>query len=460
MRHFFIRSQLVFVSVILLLTLGMTLALVVRYNHRWDFTKEKIYSLSEPTQNLLKELRGSAIEVLAFYPHEDPARSELEVFFKECQLRHPRFKYAFYDPDRMPRLAAEYHVREFYTLVIRANNRQERVLSPNEEGFANALLRLAHAKTIPLCFVTGHGEAPLSREDRNGLHFFRELLEDNNNTVHEIILTRDKVPALCEVLVVAGPHRDFDSQEFSFLKDAFKQGKGILFLVDPMDTGAGRAFQLFMKDFGIELGTDVIVDKMSRMVGGDFLMPLVSQYISEHPITAQFRLPTFFPVVRSVQPSTDSVEGIDVMPLAMSGSGSWAETNLKLLEEGKAAFEVEGDIMGPIPIAAAAEAKDTDKKGRMVVVGDSDFVTNAYLNLSGNRAFVLNMIQWLAKDDRFIPVRTRLPEFKPLFLTPARQTVMLAVTVVGLPLFFVLAGTLGLTLRKRSSKPSPERVSV
>lgn len=456
MRHFLIRSQLVFVSVILLVTLGMTMALVMRFNHRWDFTKEKIYSLSDSTRNLLKELEGSTIEALAFYPHEDAARAELEVFFKECQLLHPRFKYAFYDPDRQPRLAEQYHVKEFYTVIVRTENRQEKILSPSEEGFANALLRLANPRTIPICFVTGHGEAPLSHEGRNGLRFFRELLEGNNNSVHEIILARDKVPAICQVLVVAGPHRELDTEELNLLKDAFKQGKGIFFLLDPMDAGTGKSFQLFMKEFGVVLGQDVIVDKMSRMVGGDFLVPLVSQYLSEHPITAEFRLPTFFPVARSIQPSTDSAEGIEVMPLAMSGSGSWAETNLALLEEGKAAFEVEGDIMGPISLAVAAQQAE----GRMVVVGDSDFITNTYLNLSGNRILALNMIQWLAKDDRFIAVRARLPEFKPLFLTPTRQAVMLGATVAGLPLLFVLAGAIRLSARKKSSKSVPERVTI
>ncbi|MCI0532045.1 MAG: GldG family protein, partial [candidate division Zixibacteria bacterium] len=102
MKYIFIRSQLIFVSVILFLTLGMMMAIVMRYNSRWDFTKEKIYSLSDPTKKLLDKLRGDTIQAFVFYPQDDPARGNFEVFLKEVQLHHPSFSYYFYDPDRVP----------------------------------------------------------------------------------------------------------------------------------------------------------------------------------------------------------------------------------------------------------------------------------------------------------------------------------------------------------------------
>ena len=61
MKHLFIRFQLVFVSAILLATLAMVMALVVKNNYRWDATKEKIYSLSESTSKLLKNMDGSIL---------------------------------------------------------------------------------------------------------------------------------------------------------------------------------------------------------------------------------------------------------------------------------------------------------------------------------------------------------------------------------------------------------------
>ncbi len=453
MKHFFMRTQLVFVSILLFATFSLTLVIVMRHNKRWDFTKEKIYSLSEPTGQMLDKMTASQIEVLGFYPEDDPGKKEFEFFLKQAALRHPRFKYDFYDPDRVPRLAKDYDVKDLYTAVIKYNGVQERLVRPTEESFTNALLRLSNPKNFQVCFVTGHEEASTSHEDRNGLSYFRQSLEFNNYKTSEIILLRDGIPDACLVVAVVGPHRDMEQSEFDLLAQFFGKGKGILFLIDPMDPGTGEAFRAFMKRFGVALGADVVVDKMSRMVGGDFLVPLVSQYVLQHPITAQFKLPTFYPVARTVQPATDGPKELEVTPLAFTGSGSWAESNLGSLEKGETNFEAESDVSGPLSLAVASEKKDASGQpgGRLVVVGDSDFVTNAYLDLSGNRDLALGMVNWLTKDERAITINPRRPEFKPLFLKDSQRTQLLLISLGAFPFFFLIAGGLALVFRNSSS---------
>lgn len=427
------------------------MGIVTRYNLRWDLTREKIYSLAAPTVELLKKLSGKPVEVLAFYPHDDPARDNLETFLRQCRLHHSGFSYRFYDPDRVPSLAKQYQVQEPYTLVVRYAGLQEKVVQPNEEVFANALLRLARPKTYAVCFATAHGEPTVTEKDRTGISFLSQSLEQNSYRVRDTLLGGPEPLAQCDVFVIAGPKRDFDTPEFEFLNKAFEAGKGILFLLDPMDPGQGKAFIDFLNGFDAVVGGNVIIDKMSKLVGGDFLVPLVSQYVEDHPITARFNKPTFFPVTRSVNPSSNPSGKYEVVPLALSSSGSWAETNLQSLENGDASFEPESDTPGPMCVAVAAEAKPAGPAaGRIVIVGDSDFVTNGYFELSGNGAFVMNMIQWLAKDDRFIAVRTRQPEFKPLFLTEKQRWVFLAVLLGFLPGVFLIPGAVRVLLRRRA----------
>lgn len=464
MRYFVIRLQLVFVSLILFATLTLVTGIVIRNNYRWDATSEKIYSISDTTLKLLKALEDSPIEVLAFYPHDDPARSNFEVFLKECQLHHRGFHYSFFDPDRVPSLAKQYGVKNYYTVVLKYQGRQENIVAPSEENFTNALLRLSNPKKFNLCFVTGHDEAPMKGEDRNSISSMRATFETMNYGIHEIILLRDRVPEQCNVVIVAGPHQDFDQKEFNYLKKSFRSGRGLLFMIDPMDPGAGKAFREFMKSFSVLLGEDVVVDKMSRLVGGDFLVPLVNQYVTVHPITANFQKPTFFPVSRSVQPSDESKSDYEVVPLALSSNGSWAESNLQALEKGDSTFDpASGDLQGPIPIAVAVERQpaaqasgvknlQTEKlpPNRMVVVGDSDFFSNAYVHLGGNTDFAINIIQWLTRDDRFISIHPREPKFQPLFLNTGQRTLLLFICVAALPLLGFLLGAGKLYLRKRS----------
>lgn len=450
MKQFGMKLQLLLVSLLLLAAFVLGMLTVERVNRRWDLTKNRVYSLSSQTEAILEKLKDEKIQVWAFYPHEDQARENLEVFFKECRLHHGKFLYAFYDPDRFPSLAKHFQVTQFYTVVIQYKDRFERIVMPNEENFMNALLRLAAPRAYSLCFTTGHGESVLNGVERNSVSQFKAALETQNYQVQEIILSRDKVPPFCDAVIVAGPHEEFDIEEFASLKAAFKTGSSIFFLIDPMDSGMGKSFKDFLAGFGVDLGENVIVDKMSRVAGGDFLVALVSQYVLGHPITEKFNQTTFFPVARSVQPSTEPSAGIEAVPLAVSGSGSWAEANLVDLENGQAQFDASADIAGPICISVAAEEK-AEKGGRIVVVGDSDFVSDAYLQLSGNANLAQSMVRWLVRDDRFVALPPRELEFKPLFLTEEQRNKMLLLVVGLIPGAVLLIGVLALLRRKKSA---------
>ncbi|MSR78205.1 MAG: hypothetical protein EXS63_08305 [Candidatus Omnitrophica bacterium] len=461
MRYLFIRTQVIFLSLILLATFGLLLALGIRYNIRLDLTPGKVYSIAEGTVKTLKTMSGP-VEILAFYQHEDPARNNFEVFLKQCQIVHSGLKYSFYDPQRVPNLAKTYHVRELYTVVLHYENRYEKIIQPTEQSFTNALIKLLQPKTIHLCFATGHKEVALNDKERSGYAVFQELLKENGYDAREIILSRDKVPSVCQVLVVAGPHQEFDTAELGLIAQTFKEGHSIFLMIDPMASGEGLSFINFMKQFGVVLGADVIVDKASRVAGGDFLVAMVTQYVIQHPITGEFQAPTFFPVSRSVQPSVEVPPGIEVVPLALSSPESWAETNLGALSNGEAKFEPSFDVMGPIPVAVAIEAKTVapavggiaapkpSEGGRMVVIGDSDFLTNGFISFSGNSDLALNIIQWLARDERLISLHPRQPqEFKPLRVTARKQLTVVLIITVGIPVFFLFLGLAALFRRKR-----------
>jgi ABC-type uncharacterized transport system involved in gliding motility auxiliary subunit len=476
-KQFFLKFQLLFEALILLATLALVYTVTQPFHERWDLTRDQIYSLPRATTGVLRDLKDRRIDLLLFFAQEDPARQTLEVFLKECRRHHPEFRYDFYDPNRRPQLARKFNVSDAKTVIFRSGDREERLVEPTEEGFTNAFLRLLHPKDLDVCFVTGHGEVVLNEEDAGGYKRFRDTLQGYNAKIHEIVLERDHVPEACQVVVAGGPRWDLTPGEFQDLDKAFQKGKGVFLLIDPMDPGAGKAFIEFAKQHGVALGTNVIVDKVSRMVGGDFLMPLVSRYLVTHVATKNMKQATFFPLVRTVQPSTDMVPGLEVLPLAMTSEGSWAETDLVELEKGNSSFDMKTDIAGPLPVAVAIEKSGTrdsglgtreneepkrgtspeervprrSSGGRMIIVGDGDFLTNGYLELSGNKELGLNMIRWLANDDRFMDVRRPELRFKPLLLDVPRRTQLMVFLLGVYPLAFFILGGLYLVIRSRTS---------
>lgn len=452
MRQFFLKFQILFEAAILLATFALVYVVIQPFHERWDMTREKIYSLPRATTGVLRDLKSRKIDLLLFFSQDDPARQGLDIFLKECSRHHPDFHYDFYDPNRRPQLARKFNVSVAKTVIFRSGDREERLIGPTEEGFTNAFLRLLHPKDLDVCFVSGHGEVELDDETTGGYQRFRDTLQGYNAKVHGIVLARDHVPETCQVVVIGGPRWDLTVEEFADLDKAFQKGKGVLLLVDPMDPGAGVAFTEFAKKYGVALGQNVLVDKVSRMVGGDFLMPLVSRYLMTHPVTKTMKQATFFPLVRTVQPSSDVVPGIDVMPLAMTGEGSWGEADLTALENGNAVFDMKTDVAGPLPVAVAVEKNQAGSGGgRMIFVGDGDFLTNGYLDLSGNKELGLNMVRWLARDDRFMDVKRPELRFKPLLLDVPHRTRLMILLLGVYPLAFLVLGGTYLVIRLRTS---------
>jgi len=450
-RRLIIRFEILVVSVVLLATFGMLLALLSGHNRRWDLTQEKIYSFSKKTVDILKAMKGSPLEILAFYPARDDNKTEIEVFFKEAAIIHGGLNYHFYDPQKQPALTRELGVKDIYTTLFRYKGREERTVLPDEEAFATALVRLMQPRQITVCAVTGHGESETGDTAEKGLSHLSTALKDRNLNVRDILLAAEGIPAVCHVVLIPGPQKNWTRDELELVRKFYSRGGGVLFLIDPTDQSAGPIFTDFFKSLGVKISSNVIVDKMSRAVGGDFLVPFVNQYNPDHPLTRNFHDPTFFPVTRTVEPAGET-EG-HAVSIAFSGSNSWAETNLQNLEQGEAVFEVESDTPGPLSVAVAMmpAAGDVQTKGRMVVLGDSDFMTNAYLDLSANRDFALHVLDWLANDDRIVVIDSQAKNFVPFTLTSAQQLGLFTASVIGMPLLFFTAGAAGIFWRRTRS---------
>ena len=409
------------------------------YHYRLDLSEDRVYGLSPQSIQVLEALRSEPVHVYGFFKEDQGTKTILENLLKEYAYRHPKFHYEFYDPDRMPAKVKQFGVDAYGTIVIEAKGRHEKTTQVTEEAITNLLARLHRQETKRIVFATGYGGPPLEEETKpDGYGLLRKKLIDFNYEVRESFLARDKISRGTDLVVIAGPHVDLLPAELDIVKTYLERGGNLLVLMDPVQAGEGKNLQKFLQGYGIRLGEDVVVDKLSKLFGADYLIPLVTEY-KPHPITRGFRLASFFPVARSVRKNSDVPKDFEVVEFAWTGVGSWAETNLKDLSEGKAEFDAKHDEKGPLPVAAAVTT--VGEPSRLVVFGDSDFVTNHHLNLSGNRDLFFNAVAWLAGDEFAIAIRPRLRKVTPLYLTERDQKLLFYVSVLGFPLSFLLGGT-------------------
>jgi ABC-type uncharacterized transport system involved in gliding motility auxiliary subunit len=83
------------------------------------------------------------------------------------------------------------------------------------------------------------------------------------------------------------------------------------------------------------------------------------------------------------------------------------------------------------------------------VFGDSDFASNNYLNLSGNRDLFLNTVSWLAEEENLIAIR---PKESGQFFNPVtanQQQLIFWLSMIVLPAAVIGSGVAAYMWRRQ-----------
>jgi len=460
-------------TVIVLAVVCILYSLAVQHNKRFDVTQAKRFTLAEQSIKLLQGLQYP-IKVIGFYSLAERERETFTDLVKQYTQHTDKLSYEVIDPDRQPALAKQYDITAYNTVVVEGNGKKEKISRVEEAALTNAILKVTRTTKKAVYFMTGHGEPALTDSDRMGYSVAKQALEEQNYTVQELVLARQpQVPDDAAVVIVAGPRRDLLESETEALSTFLGRGGHLFVMLDP-ETVPGLV--TFVKRYGIEVGNDVVIETnpLGRLIGGDYLMPVVMTY-ERHAITKELgNVMTMFPVVRSVQVAKELPQGITAQGLAMTSTESWAETDLKALHEGHVAFDQDSDRRGPISIAAVAtisadkagtsastsessessEQPEQEKSGtphaaRLVVLGDSEFANNNLFPVQGNGNFFLNTVSWLAEEEDLIAIRPRKGGGSgPVMLTAAQAPLIFWLPVVLLPLGVLGTGAMVFVRRK------------
>ena len=435
-----------------------------RHNKRWDLTAAKQFSLSDQTKKVLQGLQ-KPVHIRVFDRSEGFARFRERL--DEYQYQSKQLTVEYVDMERKPTLAGEAKITTPGTIVIDYEGRTERVTSDGEQELTNGLIKVIQGKTHKVYFVQGHGEHSPEGSDRVGYSTIASSLKNDNFETESIVLAQQKsVPADASVVIAAGPKTDFFAAEVDMLKPYLAKGGKLMLLLDPPDRSDSPPLANLIalaKEWGIDVGTNIVVDVsgMGQLLGTDVSVPVAAKY-DTHPITDRFNLLTAYPLARSVTSIEGGVGGHSAQNLVDTSKNSWAESDIKrLMTSGQVERELEkGDKPGPVSLAAAVSATASDAPApaatsgdspnkpadapkpetRMVVFGDSDFVSNGYLGIPGNRDLFLNSVNWLAQQENLISIRPKDPEDRRVSLTSDQAKLIFWLSILIIPGLILAAG--------------------
>jgi len=472
-----------------LLLVMMVNYLSIRHYKRWDLTREKVYSLTDQSTTILKEL-SSDVTIYVLFDPLDPLYDQLNELMTRYRAASDRISVDMLDPEKdlikVKDVAEKYGINQQNLLVITSGDRKKFVYKNDlaemdysgmqygqpptvkafqgEEAVTSAILSVTDVNQVTVAFLAGHGEKGIEDYTGAGLSSLKDQLEKENYLTKTIaLLGQDKVEDDVDVLVIAGPRTRMLDPEMELIRSFLARGGRLLVLADPVFPQRGDdlvplGLEPLLLEYGVKLLSSVVLDtgRMLPFVGPEAIY--VDSYRS-HPITDKMqKIPCIFPVMRAIQTVTPS-QNVDVSVLMTTTDQGWGETNIgDLLKTGQAEQD-KNDDPGPITLGVAIsptknteqtpgmeeESKDVAEAPespdvRIVVIGDSDFMSNDQVPNLGNINFAVNTIHWLSERESLISIPSKRPEQAHIQISRSQIRTIVLIVVLALPLLGIIIG--------------------
>ncbi len=481
----------IYLSIILVLGILISVNILSsRHFLRLDFTKDKEYTLSKATKNLIKDLDGT-VTIIAYFSKELPSnlvnirRQLVNTLADYKAYSHGKIVYKIIDPGKDQELENQamrdgiapviVEIREkdqakqqkaFMGLVIKYKNKKEVIpyIAPNssiEYQISTAIKKLTVTSKPKIGIVQGFGCPPLSNmpaftNDLSVLYQPEPLYYDSTR------YTFDRY----KVIALIAP-QDSIPQAFFRDLDKYLANGGKLFLalnsVDgklnanpPIGSATHTGVEAWLGKYGLKVYKSFVTDARCANIQirqGNFPVPLsvpfpyfpIISTFENHPVTKgidgvvmQFASPMEFKgdtAKIKFQPLayTSKLTGLENPPVFFSTYKKWTNAD----------FPYKHLIVGGIL---------SSENWQIVVFGDGDFMqfpAGERYERSDNVVLAVNSIDYLADDLGLSQLRTKGITYKPLEQMSDSTKTMLKYGNFALPIILVIL--LGIIRSRRNA---------
>jgi ABC-type uncharacterized transport system involved in gliding motility auxiliary subunit len=410
-----LRIHNIIFVVLLLAVVGLLAWLSTRYDYQADWTANGRNTLSAASVAVLDKF-PEAITVTAFASESEMLRRHIRELVDRYQRRKSDLSLKFVNPDLEPQRVRELGLSADGEMLVEYQGRSEQVQDLSERGLSNALQRLLRGGERRVIFIQGHGErSPEGKAGYDLAQWVTQMKSRGIKVATVNLLSDAGVPDGTSVLVIASPRADYLPPEVDMIKDYVAGGGRLLWLADP---GEHHGLDPLARSLGLVFRPGMIMDPNISRVGmmlfgtDDPRIALVTSYPAHAPVDG-FAFNTLFPMSQSVT-RVDRDSPWQTTAFLKTLSNTWQETGQ---QTGQITFD-DSDIAGPLSLGLALSRSPPGDKPvsasgddqRLVVIGDGDFLSNAFLGLGGNLQLAMNIINWLGSDDQLVdvPVRTAM----------------------------------------------------
>ncbi len=426
---------------------------VIRNRVRFDITKNKMYSLSDTSVDMIKSL-DKDVEIIVLTEESNFQITQILEVIKQYNLKsNGKITLKFVDVEKDPL----YVKRELDpeqikgiqegSIVVKSGSKN-RVVSQSdmveydyssgypqasgykiEQAFSSAIKSVVAETTPVVYFVKGHGEIVLDEEFSE----IKATMASNNYEVKELSLSA-AVPEDAAALIFGSPKTDLLAAELENLLNYMEKGGDAIFLMDVQNTNVALTnFNLVFEKYSLALNNDYVLEGDQNWYYSDF--NIIIPQPNENDVTTNLdpdSLFVYMPNCRSVSIAQTGREWITTEVLFSTSQKSQSQ-NLSTNETAPGPF-----------ILGALSTIDSLEDSHVALIGNANFVTDSWMgntNDNGKR-YIMSILNWMEGKDDSVIIPAKSLASAPINLTAQSKFVafisisfVLPLAIIGLGVF-------------------------
>ncbi len=428
---------------------------------RVDFTRDKRYTLSDATLNILHNLKKPVTVTAYFSENLPPAISQARSDFKDLLIEYAarsgnKVVFNFINPNKndtterqamqnginpvMVNIRDKDQVKQqkaFLGAIVKIGEKSDVIpfIQPGasmEYSLSSTIKKLSIEKKPVIGFLSGNGEPPV--ENMQQVTQELDVLYD----IQPIKLTDSaKIPATINTLALVSPKDTFNTAQLTLLDNFLSRGGHLLItysgLEGNLQTASGKSLNIGLRKWlankQIIMEPKFVLDAHCAAVGvrereGMLMftnnvpfpfLPMIKKF-ANHPITTGLAS-VMMPFASSFNYTGDTLK-IKYTVLATT-SDKTGLMNAPVMFDVQHQWQPSEFPLSNLPVAAAFTGLDGNKDSRMVLISDGDFAVNgagqdAQKLEDDNINLFVNSIDWLNDDTGLIELRSKEEKAVPI----------------------------------------------
>ena len=482
------RLNLLLTAVLGLVVVVLVNYLSARHYKRWDWTTHGLFTLSDRSEQALRELEQD-VQIYVFLGRDEQDFADVETLLEEYKAVTKHITVEWVDPDRdrarYQVLADKFGIDSWLAgevtlsqvpVVVTSGDRKWKVERhqlivedfetfedadghkldlQSERALTGAILEVTTGEPTKVCVAAGHGEWEVGAYGERSLDAVARELEWEKIEVEPFEVRADDVPESCDALFVVSPQRPFSAEEVAVVDRYLVSGGNVLLAFDPVlkkEALTPTGFETSLEQRGILVGENLVIenDTAQQLPGnpGDLFL---ATNLGTHRLVDTIRK-RGGGILLAVARSVDAADGSDTEVLFRTSPNAVAETDLSRAIDP----EANGGPTPPsaVPLAVAWEyvaplgddlkpvEAEGPTPGRLLVVGDTDWMAIELLDNPqlSNIDFLSSTAGWLTQREALINIAPRKTNARAVIMSDADLQNLLFRVVVLLPLAAFIAG--------------------